>query len=298
MHYLVHANDVPGRERELLDITRKYEEMAPRNPHALHMPTHIYTRLGDWEGVIRGNLKAADAALDHPAGDRGQYVWDEFPHAIEYLVYAYLQKGAYGDAAAQLDRLRNTRNLEPSFKTAFHLASTPARYALERRDWDSAYALAARDPESLDWDRFPWPEAIARFTHGLGAAHLGRLPEARTAERRLQALETGAGNAGEELFARSIEVLRLELGAWIAHVEGREEQSVARMRQAAELEEATPKHAVTPAPTLPAQELLGDLLMEQGKQGEAFAAYRRSLELYPNRLNSLRGAAAAEAAVR
>jgi tetratricopeptide (TPR) repeat protein len=248
--------------------------------------------------VIRGNLKAADAALDHPAGDRGQYVWDEFPHAIEYLVYAYLQKGAYGDAAAQLDRLRNTRNLEPSFKTAFHLASTPARYALERRDWDSAYALAARDPESLDWDRFPWPEAIARFTHGLGAAHLGRLPEARTAERRLQALETGAGNAGEELFARSIEVLRLELGAWIAHVEGREEQSVARMRQAAELEEATPKHAVTPAPTLPAQELLGDLLMEQGKQGEAFAAYRRSLELYPNRLNSLRGAAAAEAAVR
>jgi tetratricopeptide (TPR) repeat protein len=298
MHYLVHANDVPGRERELLDITRKYEESAPRNPHALHMPTHIYTRLGDWDGVIRGNLKAADAALEHPAGDRGQYVWDEFPHAIEYLVYAYLQKGAYQDAAVQLDRLRDTRNLEPSFKTAFHLASTPARYALERRDWDSACATVARDPEFLDWDRFPWPEAIARFAHGLGATHLRRLPEARAAERRLQVLETGARTAGEELFARNIEVLRLELAAWIAHVEGHREEGLAGMRQAAGLEESTPKHAVTPAPTIPAQELLGDLLMEQGKPGEALAAYRRSLEHYPNRLNSLRGAAAAEAAAR
>lgn len=94
MHYLVHANDVPGRERESLEITRKYEAVAPHNPHALHMPTHIYTRLGDWNGVIRGNLKAADAALDHPAGDKGEYVWDEFAHAIEYLVYAELQKGS------------------------------------------------------------------------------------------------------------------------------------------------------------------------------------------------------------
>ena len=94
MHYLVHANDVPGRERESLEITRKYDAVAPRNPHALHMPTHIYTRLGDWDGVIRGNLRAADAALEHPAGENGEYVWDEFPHAIEYLVYAYLQKGA------------------------------------------------------------------------------------------------------------------------------------------------------------------------------------------------------------
>ena len=93
MHYLVHANDVPGREHEELEITRKYENVAPNNPHALHMPTHIYTRLGDWDGVIRGNLRAAEAALRYPAGEHGEFVWDEFPHAIEYLVYAYLQKG-------------------------------------------------------------------------------------------------------------------------------------------------------------------------------------------------------------
>ena len=294
MHYLVHANDVPGRERELLDVTRKYEEAAPRNPHALHMPTHIYTRLGDWDGVIRGNLKAADAALEYPAGERGQFVWDEFPHAIEYLVYAYLQKGAYGDAAAQLGRLQRTANLEPTFKTAFHLASTRARYALERHDWESAYRTAVRQPAFLEWDSFPWPDAIASFSHGLGAARLGRLPDAREAETRLGTLEANAAGTGEELFARNIRVLKLELGAWIAQGEDRPEAALALMQQAVELEASTPKHAVTPAPTIPAPELLGDLLMQQGKPGKALHAYAQSLDLYPNRLNSLRGAAKAK----
>jgi hypothetical protein len=132
MHYLVHANDVPGREHELLEITRKYESVAPDNPHALHMPTHIYTRLGDWDASIRGNLRAAQAALEYPAGEHGELVWDEFPHAIEYLVYAYLQQGADDEAERQLERLHATARLEPTFKTAFHSASTQARYALER----------------------------------------------------------------------------------------------------------------------------------------------------------------------
>ncbi|MEX0733577.1 MAG: hypothetical protein WD944_12420 [Steroidobacteraceae bacterium] len=294
MHYLVHANDVPGRERELLEVTRKYESLAPRNPHALHMPTHIYTRLGDWDGVIRGNLKAAEAALEYTAGDHGQFVWDEFPHAIEYLVYAYLQKGENEAAAAQLDRLRKTERLEPTFKTAFHLASMQARHALERRAWNEAFLIAARDPVTLDWDRFPWPEAIARFAHGLGAAHLGKIDDARAAGARLTELETAARKSGEELFARNIQVLRLELSAWVAHAEGQEASSVALMREAAELETSTPKHPVTPAPTLPAYELLGDLLMGQKQPAEALVAYKRSLEFYPNRLNSLRGVAQAE----
>jgi tetratricopeptide (TPR) repeat protein len=297
MHYLVHANDVPGREQESLEITRKYEAVAPRNPHALHMPTHIYTRLGDWDGVIRGNRRAAEAALEHPAGDRGELVWDEFPHAIEYLVYAYLQKGADDGAAAQLERLRSTPGLEPTFKTAFHLASTQARYALERRDWNEAQRVAPREPATLDWDRFTWPEAIARFARGLGAAHMGKINEARTAGERLVVLEAATREAGEDLFARNIRVLRLELNAWLAHVEGQRESSVAMMREAAELEASTPKHAVTPGPTLPAHELLGDLLMEQERPTEALAAYRRSLELYPRRFNGLLGAARAARAL-
>jgi tetratricopeptide (TPR) repeat protein len=296
MHYLIHANDVPGRERELLEITRRYEAVAPRNPHALHMPTHIYTRLGDWSAAIRGNLAAADAALEQPAGDHGEFVWDEFPHAIEYLVYAYLQNGADGEAAAQLARLRAMPRLEPTFKTAFHLASIPARDALERRAWDDAARLAPREPAALDWDRFGWPEAITWFARGLGAAHLRRIDDARTARARLAELEAATQRAGENLFARSIGMLRLELDAWLAHLDGRQDASVALMREAAALEVATPKHAVTPGPTLPAEELLGDLLREQQRADEALAAYRRSLSLYPRRFNSVLGAArAAEA---
>lgn len=297
MHYLVHANDVPGRERESLEITRKYEMVAPRNPHALHMPTHIYTRLGDWNAVARGNLRSAEAALEYPAGDHGEFVWDQFPHAIEYLVYAYLQKGSDDEAAAQLKRLRATGRLEPTFITAFHLASTQARYALERRAWNEAALLVPREPATLDWDRFTWPEAIVRFARGVGAAHLGKINEARAAGERLGELEAATRKAGEDLFARNIRVLRLELNAWLAHVEGQRESSVALMREAAELEASTPKHAVTPGPTVPAHELLADLLMEQKQPAEALAAYKRSMELYPRRFNGLLGAARAARAL-
>lgn len=293
MHYLVHANDVPGRERELLEVTRRYEQVAPHNPHALHMPTHIYTRLGDWNGVIRGNLRAARAALDYPAGDQKQFVWDEFPHAIEYLVYAYLQKGEQRAAATQLKRLQTMPRLEPTFKTAFHLMSTQARYTLERRAWREAAALVPREPATLAWDRFAWPEAVVRFARGLGAAHLSQASEAKTESERLAELEAVTRKAGEELFARNIRILRLELNAWLAQIEGQKETSLTMMREAAELEAATPKHAVTPGPTLPAQEQLGDLLMEQKQPTQALAAYQRSLTFYPGRFNSLLGAARA-----
>ncbi len=284
MHYLIHADDVPGREHEFPEITRTYSAVAPRNPHALHMATHIYTRLGEWDAVIAGNLQAADAALEHPAGERGELVWDEFPHAIEYLVYAYLQKGMNDEAAMQLGRLLATANLEPTFKTEFHLASTQARYALERRAWNEAASLAVRD-------RFAWPEAITHFARGVGAVHLGRLDEAKAAGRRLETLEGAMRTAKEDLFASNIQILRLEVHAWIAHAEGRRESAVELMQQAAALESSTPKHAVTPAPTLPAEEQLGDLLRDQGRSTDALAAYRRSLQLYPNRLNSARGTA-------
>lgn len=293
MHYLVHANDTPGRERESLAIIRRYELVAPRNPHALHMPTHIYTRLGDWQAVSRGNVLAADAALENPAGDHGEFVSDEFPHAIEYLVYAYLQKGMDEEAATQLARLRATPRLQPTFKTAFHLASIPARYALERRAWSEAAQLVPRQPPSLNWDRFWWPEAVTWFARGFGAARSGDIEAARTVQERLKQLEGGATQAGEDLYARNIRVLSLELSAWVAHVEHDPESSASLMREAAELEVSTPKHAVTPAPTLPAYELLGDLFRLQDRPAEALDAYQRSLRLYPNRFNSLLGAARA-----
>lgn len=291
MHYLVHANDVPGREHELLEVTRRYEQIAPNNPHALHMPTHIYTRLGDWDAVIQGNLRAADAALSHPAGEHQELVWDEFAHAVEYLVYAYLQEGADVQAAAQVQRLQETDNLEPTFKTAFHLASTQARYVLERGAWSEAARIVPRSPEYLDWDRSMWAEATAHFARGLGAAHLREQEKLESALARLRELHDVAHEAREDLFARNIEVLRLELSAWAAHTRGEREESIRLMHEAAVLETATPKHAVTPAPTLPAYELLGDLYSEQANPGAALDAYRKSLESYPRRFNSLLGAA-------
>jgi tetratricopeptide (TPR) repeat protein len=294
MHYMIHANDVPGREHDALDVTQKYSEVAPRNPHALHMPTHIYTRLGEWDKVIAGNLQAAEAALEHPAGEHGDLVWDEFPHAIEYLVYAYLQKSMNDEAGAQVRRLLATRNLEPTFKTAFHLASTQARYALERHAWSEAVALVPREPAVVDWSRFAWPEAIAHFARGLGAAHLNNEPVAAASVERLATLETSMRTAGEEIFASNIQMLRLELSAWIAHTSGKQQEGIDLLQQAAALEASTPKHAVTPAPTLPAEELLGDMFMDQGRPADALAAYRHALSLYPNRLNSTLGAARAE----
>jgi len=293
MHYLIHADDVTGREHKHLEVVRRYETIAPDNPHALHMPTHIYTRMGDWEGVVRGNLRAEEAALAFPAGEHGELVSDEFPHAIEYLVYAYLQQGADREALEQIQRLQETSNLESTFKTAFHAASIPARYTLERHAWAQAAQRKPREPAHIAWDRFPWPEAVTWFERGLGAARLGHLEMARGSLNRIAELEETAERAGETLFTSNVGILRLELAAWIAQSEGNASASVALLREAVELEASTPKHAVTPAPTLPALELLGDLLLEQGAAEEAFAAYRRPLELYSRRFNSLLGAARA-----
>lgn len=293
IHYLIHANDIRGREHESLEIVRSYGNIAPRNPHALHMPTHIFARLGHWQEVIEWNLKVAKAALEHPAGDKGQHVSDEFPHGIEYLVYAYLQQGDDDPAAAQLERLKSRKPLQPTFKTAFHLSSIPARYGLERRAWQEAAELTPRSYDALDWDRFQWPEAITWFAKGLGAVHLSQIDDAHRAHDRLQALEDAANEAGEQLFTQQIRVLRLAVSAWIAHIQDEGEHAVELMEKAAELEVDTPKSPVTPAPTLPAHELLGDLLMELEKPGKALAAFKRSLELHPKRFNSLLGAARA-----
>ena len=293
MHYLVHANDVPGRERELIEVTRKYESIAPRNPHALHMPTHIYTRLGEWEMVIRGNRLAAEAALEHRAGPKGEYVWDEFPHAIEYMVYAHLQQGADKLAEAQLKRLLATRDLEPTFKTAFHIASVQARYALERRDWARAAAMKPREPAELAWDKFPWPEAIARFAQGMGLLKMGKVTEAESAQKEIEKLETTTRAAGEDLFARNIRVLALELRAFIENARGDEGAALSSIKEALDLEMETPKHAVTPGPLLPAYELMGDLFMELKQPARALEAYSLSIKFYPGRFNSLLGAARA-----
>jgi tetratricopeptide (TPR) repeat protein len=158
-------------------------------------------------------------------------------------------------------------------------------------------AITPREPATLDWGRFPWAEAISWFAKGLGATHLGQTSEVKSAAERLEQLESRTSAAGEQLFARNIRVLRLEVLAWRASSEGKKDSSIFLMRAAAELEESTPKHAVTPGPILPARELWGDLHMEQQQPAAALGEYGRSLALYPKRFNSLLGAARAARAL-
>lgn len=297
IHYTIHANDFAGREQESLDVVRNYGAIAPRNPHALHMPTHIFVRLGAWDEVIDWNRRAAEAALAQRVGPGGKYIWDEFPHAGEYLLYAYLQRGDDSAAAEVVQRLAGTPDLQPSFKTAFHLASTASRYALERRDWQGASQLPPRSPSFLEWDRFTWPEAVVWFARGLGAAHLGDTAAAAASIDRLTALGLRAAQAGEPMFASQIEILRLENEAWLSYVRGNAKYAVASMQHAVELETQTPKHPVTPAATLPARELLGDLYLALGRPELAREAYTESNSRTPGRLNTLAGLARASVAL-
>jgi len=291
VHYTIHADDFDGREHESLSVVGAYADIAPRNPHALHMPTHIFVRLGDWDQVIAWNERAAEAALAQRVGPEGEFVWDEYPHAVEYLTYAHLQRADDRRARELIDALHGTSALQPSFKTAFHLASTSARYAIERRDWEMAARLEARTPEYLPWDSFWWPEAVTWYARGLGAVHLGDPASGTASLRRLNELESRARAAGEPYFATQIHVLGLEVSAWAAVAAGDRERAIASMGEAVELEEATPKHPVTPGATVPAREMLGDLYFELHAYEDARREYVSVSERTPARFNTLLGLA-------
>lgn len=274
IHYTIHADDASGRADEHLSVVESYSEIAPSVPHALHMPTHLYVRLGEWPEVIDWNRRSAEAALEHPAGDR---VSLHHAHALDYLLYAYLQRAEDGEAAKVLreDLARAPRRYQEDFTSAFHLAVMPARYALERRAWEEAARVSPREPDYLQWDRYHWPEAMSWFARGMGAVHTGDVDRARSAEARMSELRRQAEEAGERRFATYIEIDHLILSGRMAHAEGNAEEAVARLRQAAELEQTVEKHAVSPGALLPAHEALGDLLLEQDRPADALAAMRR-----------------------
>ncbi len=290
LHYTIHANDITGRAGQSLDIVHSYDEVAPSVPHALHMPTHIFVRLGEWPEVIEWNRKSADAALRFPAGD---LVSVHYIHALDYMLYAHLQRGEDRDAKAVLDEALGRSKYEDSFVSAFHIAMMPARYAVERREWDEASAIEPRSVAYFSWDRFPWPEALSWFAKGLGAAHSGDLASARDAETRMSALAERARAAGTPDLATYIEVDRLILAGVIANADKNADSAVTLMRAAADLETTVQKHPVTPGSLLPPQEALGDLLMSQSRPAEALAAYEEGLGVWPARYRSLLGAARA-----
>ncbi len=293
IHYTIHADDVTGRAHQNLHVVEAYGEVAPHVPHALHMPSHIYVRLGEWPEVIEWNRRSAEAALEHPAGDRVSF---HHIHALDYKLYGFLQRGDDRQARDVLERALATGPYQEDFAAAFHLAIMPARYALERRDWAAAAALEPGSPDYLAWDRYDWPRAISWFARGMGSVMTGDLDGAGQAEARLLELRDRAQAAGEAAFTTYIEVDRLILSGRLAWAEGEEEEAVARTREAAELEGTVQKHPITPGALLPPFEALGDLLFDLDRPAEALGAYEEGLEIWPQRYRSLLGAArAAEA---
>jgi tetratricopeptide (TPR) repeat protein len=293
VHYTIHANDMTTREGESLDVVRSYGDIAPSMPHALHMPSHIFVRLGEWPDVIEWNRRSAEAARRFPVGGMTSL---HFLHALDYLAYSYLQRGEDERARAVLEEMRDSGPYQEDFISAFHLAVLPARFAVERRAWAEAAALEPRTPEGLNWDAYLWAEALSWYGHGLGAVHTGRLDDARRALARMAELRDAARSRGEQGFATYMEVDRLILDGAIAHATGSDDAAVARMQEAARLESTVEKHAVTPGALLPPNEALGDLLLELARPREAQEAYARSLAVWPGRYNSLLGAARAAAA--
>lgn len=293
MHYLIHANDIDGRAHESLDVIEGYRDIAPAVPHALHMPSHLYVRLGRWPETIEWNARSADAALDFAVGDTISF---HYLHAIDYKIYAHLQQGEDARAAAVAETALAKGPHQPSFNSAFHLAAIPARLAIEARDWQRAAALAPRQPAQQPWDSAMWPEGMVWFARGLGAVHEGDAEAVRQANRRLEDLQAAALADGEEAFARYLEVDRLIFAGWRAQAAGRDEEAIGHLESAVDLDRSVEKHPITPGALYPPGEALGDLLLRLGRPSEALAAYASSDERWPGRFHTVAGAArAAEA---
>ena len=299
VHYLIHTYDYPPIAHKGLDAARRYASVAPSAPHALHMPAHIFTRLGYWDDSIETNRMSAEAAkaeLSQSTLRQGSY---NALHAMDYMVYAYLQQGRDAQAKVLIDEMSALTKIDvENFPAAFAFAAAPARFALERSDWAAA-ALLEPVPKSLSWDKFPQAGAITVFARALGAARSGNVAQAKAGIERLTALQTALVGAKQPFWADQVALQMEIVSAWTAFAEGSTNRALEKMRLAADHEDATDKHPVTPGPLAPARELLGEMLVEVGQPAAALFEFQRSQEKEPNRLRGFYGAAhAAELAGR
>jgi tetratricopeptide (TPR) repeat protein len=280
-HYLIHSYDYPPIAKRGLSAARRYAGIAPAAPHALHMPSHIFTRERFWEESIQSNLASAAAAKND---------FDRL-HAMDYLAYGYLQMGQDVAAKRVLEEMiaLGKPNVE-HFVTGYALAAIPSRYALERRRWADAASLAL-SPSDFAWGRFPQAEAVLVFARGLGAARSGNVAVARQSVDRLQALRDALAAAKLGYWAEQADIQRRIVVAWLARAEGKGSEGLQLLRAAADAEDATEKHPVTPGPLVPARELLGEMLLEANQPREALKEFEASIRIEPNRFRGLYGAA-------
>lgn len=281
-HFLIHACDSQELAPRGLAAARAYAGIAPSAPHALHMPSHIFTRLGLWDDSVHSNLDARRAA-EHQ-GDTGEEL-----HAMDYLVYAYLQSGRDGDAAQVIQQLKSMNNLHMGeFKTGYAATAMPARYVVERRQWDDATRIA--DPPA---PALPQVVAIAAWSRGLGFARTGHPAPANHEADTLRQLEEQLHTLGNAYWATQVNIMRREVEAWSAQASHQPEQAATILRGAADLEDGIEKLPLTPGPIVPAREQLGELLLEQGNPVAARKEYQTAALNSPGRRNALQGQAQA-----
>jgi hypothetical protein len=284
-HYIIHSDDVPALAPQALDAARRYAAIAPSAPHALHMPSHIFTRTGLWDESIATNLASVSAAK------REKAVSEEL-HATDYLMYAYLQTAEDAKAAAVLAGLPDIQSrlaggvasAAPPSAGAFALAAMPARFALERGMWRQAAALQVR-PSTV-----PYADALTEFARALGAARTGDAATARTAIDGLVALRDREAQLHETYWTEQIEIQRRSAAAWLAFAEGKQTEAIAEARAVADAEDRTEKAAVTPGPLAPARELLADMLLQTNQAAAALKEFEAVLAKEPNRFRTVAGA--------
>ena len=285
-HYIIHAYDVPALAPRASIAAQRYADIAPSAAHALHMPSHTFTRVGQWQESIATNRRSIEAAK--PEGSISEML-----HASDYMEYAFLQMGRTAEAKAVLDGLaalaarfdvNAVTGAAPGSAGVFALAAIPARYALERGQWAEAAALV---PAST---AYPYADALTHFARAIGAAHLGDVATARASADAVVVLRAGLVAANEEYWAEQLAIEETGARAWIAFAEHRNDDALRLMREACVREDATEKGAITPGPLAPARELLADMLLALGRPADALVEYRQTLTREPNRYRSLDGA--------
>jgi hypothetical protein len=287
-HYIIHTYDVPALAGRALVAARRYSEIAPDAPHALHMPSHTFTRTGYWQESIDSNIAAAAAA-------RRQGQTAEELHASDYEIYAYLQTGqdeaarrivkSLPEIATRFDPKAVVSGAAGPSVGYFALAAIPARYALERQDWKQAVQLAVRETP------FPYSDAMTWFARGFGAARLGQVATANDSATALRQIRERLLNASENYWALQVEIQEVTIGAWAALAAGKKEEALRQMNLAAGLEDGTEKSAVTPGPLAPARELLAEMMLEINEPAQALEQFEATLKKEPGRFRALYGAA-------
>lgn len=285
-HYTIHAYDNPKLAKKAVSVARGYDKIAPKVPHALHMPSHIFVRLGFWPETIDWNIRSAEAAEEQSEDEMSLH----YIHAVDYLVYAYLQQGRYEKVQELLEKVNSIEKYQDSFASAYGIAAAQSRSSLEQKKWDEAAKLPVRTHSAFPWDNHPQYEAITYYAKGLGAARSDDIDSAKEYKAKLDDLYKSTVDNGQNYWSVIVDAHRQTVDAWITYAGGEKEKGLTMMNAAADLETSVDKHPVTPGSVLPALDVLGDMLLLSDNPAEALKAYEASLAISPNRNYSISGA--------